>query len=269
MINQALVTSVKEPTNKAAIAEAFGRAACSYDKHAAFQRDVGYRLLDKMPSDLSGKTVLDVGCGTGYFSLELLKRGATVVGFDLSDKMLKAAQTRCGETRISYQQGDAENMPFADNSFDIVFSSLALQWCADLTNPLREIRRVVRPQGQAFISTLLDGSLSELKQAWAKIDSHQHVNDFVSLNQVKIALAQSECHFHQLDLAPIEVWYTSAFSLMRDLKGIGATHINSGRSEGLTSRSALLKVEHEYQAFRDHQGLLPATYQVCLGVIHL
>jgi len=267
-MNQAVLAEPTKTVNKKAIAEAFGRAANTYDQHAAFQRDVGHRLLDKMPSDLSDKTVLDIGCGTGYFSHELLKRGATVVCFDLSDKMLAEARARCGELDVHYQQGDAECLPFDSGSFDYIFSSLALQWCEDLSVPLREIKRVVKPEGSAYISTLLDGSLLELKKAWAKIDSYQHVNDFISFNQVKIALAQSECHAHQLDLAPITVWYETAFTLMRDLKGIGATHVD-GRANRLTSRRALLKVEHEYQTYRNHQGLLPATYQVCLGVINL
>ncbi|MBF4302862.1 methyltransferase domain-containing protein, partial [Vibrio anguillarum] len=70
--------------DKAAIAHSFSRAAKHYDVHAAFQRDVGYRLLDKMPRNLAGKRVLDLGCGTGYFSEQLRRRGAYVVCVDLS-----------------------------------------------------------------------------------------------------------------------------------------------------------------------------------------
>ncbi|KJY83207.1 biotin synthase [Vibrio galatheae] len=267
-MNQAVQLETREGVDKSAVANAFSRAAATYDQHAAFQRDVGHRLLDMMPADLSGKTVLDLGCGTGYFSAELLKRGALVVCCDLSAQMLAAAKSRCGNQRVLYQQGDAECLPFDNHQFDYVFSSLALQWCDDLSVPLKEIKRVVKAKGSAYFSTLIDGSLYELKQAWRKIDSHQHVNEFVSINQINIALAQSDCQSHQLDLAPIKVWYQTAFALMRDLKGIGATHVN-GRSTGLTSRRSLLKVEHEYLTFRNHQGLLPATYQVCLGVINL
>jgi len=54
---------------------------------------------------------------------------------------------------------------------------------------------------------------------------------------------------------------------MRDLKGIGANHIHS-RSQGLTGRRALIQVEQAYERFRSQQGSLPATYQVCLGVIY-
>ena len=266
-MEQAVIDDINVWSDKSAIAEAFGRAAHTYDQHAAFQRDVGERLLAKMPSDLTGRIVLDIGCGTGYFSKLLLERGAHVVCFDLSEQMLETAKERCGDEKVTFQQGDAEQLPFSSNSFDFVFSSLALQWCDDLSVPLREIKRVLKPTGVGYLSTLLDGSLCELKQAWAKIDSYQHVNEFISTNQVKIALAQSECHNHHLDLAAITVWYDSAFALMRDLKGIGATHVN-GRAHGLTGRKALVQVEREYQTYRNHQGLLPATYQVCLGVIN-
>ncbi|WP_114766257.1 malonyl-ACP O-methyltransferase BioC [Vibrio rhodolitus] len=255
--------------NKQAIADSFGKAAASYDKHAAFQREVGSRLLDLLPQDLSGKQVLDLGCGTGFFSQQLLARGAQVICCDLSSEMLQQAQARCGHQGMQYQQGDAESLPFAAHQFDYVFSSLALQWCDDLSVPLAEMRRVTRRGGSVVFSTLLDGSLNELKQAWAKVDSYQHVNDFITANQVKIALAQAQCKNHHLDLPTIIAWYSSAFSLMRDLKGIGANHVQ-GRSHGLTSRQSLKRLEHEYQNFQNNQqGLVPATYQVCLGKINL
>lgn len=254
--------------DKNAIAEAFGKAATTYDKHAEFQRDVGHRLLDKLPTDLSGLKVLDLGCGTGYFSEQIAKRGAEVVCADLSVGMLKAAEQRCGASVSLYQQADAEQLPFEDGCFDIVFSSLALQWCDDLSSPLKEMKRVTAADGCVIFSTLLDGSLFELEKSWSKIDAHQHVNHFITINQVKIALAQSSCTAHQLDSPTITVWYDTTFELMRDLKGIGANHV-SGRSQGLTSRRMLQLVEREYREFKNHQGFLPATYQVCLGVIQL
>ncbi|HAV6899066.1 malonyl-ACP O-methyltransferase BioC [Vibrio sp. IRLE0018] len=254
--------------DKLAIAQAFGKAAKTYDQHAAFQRDVGHRLLAKLPEDLSGWRVLDLGCGTGYFSQQLQQRGARVVCADLSIEMLAQSAARCGEENVAYRLADAESLPFSDNEFDAVFSSLALQWCDDLSVPLREMNRVTKPQGQILFSTLLDGSLKELKHAWAKIDTYQHVNRFISTNQVKIALAQSHSHNHHLDLTDITVWYESAFAVMRDLKGIGANHV-SGRSHGLTTRQALRSVEQEYQTFQNHLGQVPASYKVCLGVIQL
>lgn len=91
------IASQLEVQDKKAIATSFGKAAETYDKHAAFQRDVGHRLLEKLPSDLSGKRVLDLGCGTGYFSALLQERGADLVCVDISQGMLDKAQQRCGK----------------------------------------------------------------------------------------------------------------------------------------------------------------------------
>ncbi|NAW68873.1 malonyl-ACP O-methyltransferase BioC [Vibrio sp. V27_P1S3P104] len=254
-------------SDKVAIAQAFSKAAARYDQHAAFQRDVGLRLLDKLPQQLNGWRILDLGCGTGYCSQILQSRGATVVCVDLSLAMLQQAYQRCGTARMAYLQADGEVLPFASSVFDVVFSSLALQWCENLATPLQEIYRVLKPTGRVCLSTLLEGSLVELQQSWLKVDSYQHVNRFTSLNQIKIALAQADYQQIHLDLSAITVWYESAVSLMRDLKGIGANHV-PGRAQGLTRRHTLAQVEQAYQLFRNHQGLLPATYQVCLGVLH-
>ncbi|MCG3729701.1 malonyl-[acyl-carrier protein] O-methyltransferase BioC [Vibrio cincinnatiensis] len=263
----AMSTVLYEQNDKTAIAQAFSKAAARYDQHAAFQRDVGLRLLNKLPQQLDGWRILDLGCGTGYCSQILQSRGATVVCVDLSSAMLQQAYQRCGSERMSYLQADGEALPFASFEFDAVFSSLALQWCDNLACPLTEIYRVLKPRGQVYLSTLLEGSLIELQQAWLKVDSYQHVNRFTTVNQVKIALAQAGYQKIHLDLPSITVWYESAFSLMRDLKGIGANHV-PGRAQGLTRRHTLAQVEQAYQVFRNHHGLLPATYQVCLGVLH-
>ncbi|MGX9418301.1 malonyl-ACP O-methyltransferase BioC [Vibrio sp. RC27] len=259
-------TYIDSAVCKKSIAAAFGRAASSYDNHAKFQRNVGYQLLDLMPQSLCGKRVLDLGCGTGYFSQRLLERGAEVVCGDISVEMLEQARLRCGTNNVTYSLCDAEAMNFADDSFDYVFSSLALQWCDDLSAPLAEIKRIIKPEGVGYFTTLLDGSLIELSQAWSKVDSYQHVNRFISRNRVKLALAQSEVSSHHLSLQTITQRYSSALALMKDLKGIGATHIQA-RPKGLFTRETLDKVELEYRAISGNEDFLPATYQVCFGML--
>lgn len=260
-LNGALISTPE----KQAIASAFGRAAPSYDQHAQFQRDVVDKLLQRLPVSLIGKRILDVGCGTGYLTEKLIQRGATVVALDLSDKMLEQARLRCGEL-ATYYLGDAEALPFDDDSFDYVVSSLALQWCDDLSVPIRDMKRVCKVGGHVLFSTLAEGSLDELKQAWSYVDQYQHVREFVTQKAIKIALAQSNCDGSQVDLAKMTYWYRSAFELMKDLKGIGATQIG-GRSHGLTKKSSLVKVEQVYQKLFQTNLKLPATYQVCLGLI--
>ncbi|MGR5176970.1 malonyl-ACP O-methyltransferase BioC [Vibrio parahaemolyticus] len=254
--------------SKQAISAAFGKAAECYDQHAELQRKVADKVLAKLPQNLSGLTVLDLGCGTGYCAQQILARGASVVCADISSDMLQVARRRCGTEKVSYQLADAERLPFGSRAFDYVVSSLALQWCEDLAVPLREMKRVTKPGGVIVFSSLVDGSLRELKQAWSKIDAYQHVNNFTSLNQVKIALAQSGCLNHQLDLPEIVMWYGTALGLMKDLKGIGANHVE-GRSKGFTGKRALRMLEMEYQKYANQDGLLPASYQICLGSVAL
>ncbi|MGF1723846.1 malonyl-ACP O-methyltransferase BioC [Photobacterium nomapromontoriensis] len=263
--------------DKQAIADAFGKAAKHYDKAAAFQRDVGHQLLAKLPMVREDNCqVLDLGCGTGYFSELLFHQGLRVCAADLSPEMLQQAYVRCGEN-IRYLEADAENLPLSDNQFDIAFSSLALQWCDDLSVPLRELRRVVKPGGYIVFSTLVEGSLRELAQAWQQIDQYQHVNTFLSPKAIKLALAQSGCTAVNLEFKPITMFYNSAVELMKDLKGIGATHLQpvqgpqvqgqQGRKAGLAGRKTILALEDAYNTFRDNNNQLPATYQVCFGVI--
>ncbi|MZI95107.1 malonyl-ACP O-methyltransferase BioC [Vibrio sp. CAIM 722] len=252
--------------DKQQVAKSFSKAADNYDNHAHFQRDVGRELLKRVPDDLTGRRVLDLGCGTGYFSSELKCRGAQVICVDLSSHMLTKAQERCGDNQMSYHLADAELLPFADNSIDYVFSNLALQWCDDLAIPLKEIKRILRKGGKGFFSTLVDGSLNELKIAWSTVDSYQHINHFLSANQVKIALAQSGNFDTTLNFQAMTVWYNTAVSLMKDLKGIGANHV-PGRITAAFNKQVLARLEESYQEFKNDDGVLPATYQVCLGVI--
>ncbi|MCD9537156.1 malonyl-ACP O-methyltransferase BioC [Photobacterium carnosum] len=256
-------------TNKQAITNAFGRAAANYDKSAAFQRQVGHQLLALIPIQQvthSKASVIDIGCGTGYFSDELQQQGFEVTAADLSAQMLLQAQQRCG-SHCQYLHTDAENIVMANDSYDIAFSNLALQWCDDLSIPLRELQRVVRSDGAILFTTLVEGSLNELKHAWSQIDDKPHVNGFKSLQRIKAEIAQSGLTIDSLECKPITVYYPTAMKLMKDLKGIGATHLQQQRQSGLIGRQTFIELEHAYDNYRLDNGLLPATYQVCFGVL--
>ncbi len=251
--------------SKKAIAKAFGRAAGTYDRCAAFQRDVADRLLNHVTA-ARGLYGLDVGCGTGYCTERLVNQGATMTALDLSSEMLLKTKARCG-AEVTAITGDAEALPFKENSFDFALSSLALQWCEDLSLPLSEMKRVVKPGGKIYFSTLADGSLWELSEAWKAVDSDQHVNHFLTPSQINIALAQAGVNLDTLDFSDIVTLYASALELMRDLKGIGATHIETRQNRGLGGREQIRALESAYRKNILECGRLPATYHVCIGVI--
>ncbi|MEC6906520.1 malonyl-ACP O-methyltransferase BioC [Photobacterium piscicola] len=265
----ATVATAIEQSKKLAIANAFGRAAQHYDKSAAFQRQVGHQLIELMPMQqvqCSNPSVIDIGCGTGYFSAKLQQQGFAVTAADLSSEMLLQAHKRCGNHCL-YLQTDAENIAMANDSYDYAFSNLALQWCDDLSIPLRELQRVVRADGVILFTTLIEGSLNELKHAWSQIDDKPHVNRFKTQQRIEAEIAQSGLMIETLECNSVTVYYSSAMKLMRDLKGIGATHLQQQRQAGLIGRQTFIELELAYDYFRLDNGLLPATYQVCFGVL--
>lgn len=94
---------------------------------------------------VSGKDVLDLGCGSGLFTIKLLNWGAKPVGIDVSEEMVKVARKSFSE--ISFDVGDAEKLPYPDNSFDIVTSSLVLHYMKDLNKVMAEVARILRDGG--------------------------------------------------------------------------------------------------------------------------
>lgn len=113
---------------------------------------------------------LDVGCGTGILMVELAKSfpQLELVGLDLSQAVLTVAREQIAEVqlgpRVSFQHGDAQDMPFEDGCFDLAVSSNTLHL---LKNPLymfNEVQRVLRPTGRFIISDFRRSWLGSLTQ---------------------------------------------------------------------------------------------------------
>lgn len=245
--------------NKQAVAQAFGRAAPHYEQHAQLQRASGDALLALAPAAF-GPHLLDAGCGTGWYSRYWRDRGRQLTALDLSPAMLAAA--RAQESADDYQQGDIDALPLADASVDGVWSNLAVQWSSDLRTALREFLRVTRPGGSVLFSTLLDGSLQEVHQAWAQQDTRRHANRFLSAAQVAAAAAGMALRTQQ---QTITLHFPSALSAMQSLKGIGATHLHDGRSGHLLTRQRLAQLEQAWP--RDAQGYR-LSYHLMYGVLN-
>ena len=122
-------------------------------------RDLGAakkaRLLDFFSRNLPGNEVaniVDLGCGTARFSAILAEAfDARVVGVDPSQKMLERARDKTSDTRISFESGSGERLPFDPGSVDLVFMSMVLHHLADPEKVARECGRVLRGGGYVFI----------------------------------------------------------------------------------------------------------------------
>ncbi|MCU6378289.1 malonyl-ACP O-methyltransferase BioC [Morganella morganii] len=254
------------PVNKAAVAAAFGRAAGHYDTVAHLQQKTGHHLRQLTTQALSAPLLselhgLDAGCGTGFFSEQWKIDCRSVTAFDLSPEMLAHARQQQRATR--YVQGDIEQLPFADNQFDFCFSNLAVQWCDSLAEALAGLVRVTRPGGVVAFSTLLSGSLDELNQAFARVDSNRHANGFLSREAVSAAC---QPYRHTLSDVCYRLSFDSLPALLHSLKGIGATHVHQGRAAGLMTRNKLIQLANHYPA---EDGAFPLSYLIQYGVIHV
>ncbi len=119
--------------NKQAIAAAFGRAAHSYARHDGLQRESADGLRALLAENRFPR-VLDAGCGPGSNSLAWRKAGSHVTAMDLCAPMLEEA--RRNQAADHYLQADIEAIPLAEGQFSLVWSHLAVQWCASLPQAL-------------------------------------------------------------------------------------------------------------------------------------
>ncbi|MEH6651741.1 MAG: malonyl-ACP O-methyltransferase BioC [Motiliproteus sp.] len=257
----ALADERQESFDKRLVAGSFSRAADSYDSVAALQRQVGSHMLTLQPARWRGQ-LLDLGSGTGYFSLPLAQQsGCRVLSLDLAQGMLNYARGHRAHPDITYLCADAEQLPLADDVIDGLFSSLAIQWCQSPTRLFAELARVMRPGATALVATLGPQTLHELRSAWATVDDYQHVNHFLPQAELDSALLPlfDVDHFEQQQIV---LQFEQLKQLTDELKGLGAHNLNPGRPTALSGRQRVKTFRQAYEAMRDEQGLIPATYQV-------
>ncbi|WP_372881529.1 malonyl-ACP O-methyltransferase BioC [Psychromonas sp.] len=249
--------------DKAAVAQSFSKAAAHYDQFAQLQRDIGDKLFASLNKKQTANC-LDLGCGTGYFSEKLLTQHNidSLICFDLSAGMLAFLQNN-RNLPVNCVQGDMDCLPFSDNQFSCIFSNLAMQWSSDLQNVLRQLKGVLLAGGELNFSTLLAGSLIELRDAWQEVDVHPHTNTFLTLVNIEKMLEKvgfTSVNIHQ---ETITLYYPNVCAVMRDLKGIGANQVHGHQRHKLQGRSLINKLEQGYAKHKTRSGLLPLSYQVC------
>ena len=255
--------------DKNTVRKFFNRAANGYDNAAILYQEVQNRLLERLQyMRHQPNTVIDVGCGTGkgVRGLQQAYPGAQVVAVDIAEAMLR--QARSNYRWLSRKRAvvaDMEQLPFAPNSFDLVFSSLALPWCNDLNRALQEFARVMRPGGLLLFSSFGPATLRELALAWQAIDSHPHVHRFIDMHDVGDAMMTAGFAQPVVDAEVLRLEYRDFRGLLDDLRCSGAGNADLGRRRGLTTASQLRELELGYRQLGFEQERFVACYEIVYG----
>jgi malonyl-CoA O-methyltransferase len=246
------------------VRRSFDRAAKTYDAAAVVHAEVRENLLQRLQlTTLVPRVVLDAGAGTGHASRSLKRRypKALVVALDSSPKMLhEAARQQSWLRPFGRVCADAELLPLADGSIDLIVSNLLLQWC----NPdalFAEFRRVLAPHGLLSFSAFGPDTLRELRAAWQQVDSHSHVHQFIDMHDLGDALVRGGFAAPVLDVERFTLQYLDVRKVAADLKATGAHNATAGRAKGLTGARKFAAMQAAYENFRQ-DGRLPATFEV-------
>ncbi|MGI2130448.1 methyltransferase domain-containing protein [Shewanella baltica] len=225
----------------AQIAERFSAAAHSYQDHNQLQRLSAASLL----SEFTAKGhLLDIGAGPGtdfsaYHSEHqsgchsehgsMQNPPKTVFAVDIALGMLhKLKQTYPDYHGVC---ADAECLPFVDGCIDVIYSNLALQWCANFPAAVAEMARVLKPNGECHLSLVAQGSLNQLAELGLR------VNDFSTLEALKAAFKLDTWQFLEVQLIPMTVYFDTLKALLYSIKGVGASVQSASATHSASSIS--------------------------------
>lgn len=244
------------------VRRAYDDAADSYEASAVLEAEVLQRHLERLELvRIEPGFILDAGCGNGRAIGPLRTRfpEARVLATDFSFGMLGHLQGEAAPLCA-----DICELPLANDSVDMIFSNLALQWVSDLELAISEFRRVLKPEGLFSFTSYGPDTLIELRSAWATVDNETHVSQFIDMHDVGDALVRNGLAEPVMDVEQFTLSYADVDGLMSDLKRSGAHNLTDGRPRGLTGKDKLKSMVAAYEHFRDN-GRLPASYEVVYG----
>ncbi|MCC5791427.1 MAG: malonyl-ACP O-methyltransferase BioC [Legionellaceae bacterium] len=256
-------------TLKHEIGKAFDKAAPYYDHSAKVQREIGARLLARLDFiKLNPRYILDLGCGSGLWSSQLRKRypNATVVSLDLSLNMLRQVQKKQGWLRKwPLLCADMHQLPFADGSFDLVFSNQVVHWSPDSRLLFREVARVMNRHACFMFSTLGPDTFKEIRTIYAGLDNYAHTNDFADMHDIGDQLLGENILDPVVDMEWLRLRYRSVNDMLYALKAQGVKNIHSDRNRGLSGKNRLQWFkEHYHHTYFDGEKY-PLSYEVIYG----
>lgn len=238
-----------QPETMQRVRRCFSRSSGSFADYSAVFRAVGEMLRERLDVlAIQPERILDLGCRDGYQLAALGRRypGALVVGADpAGEQASKAGGLWSGKTWPGLRRKtaarlacDPHELPFGNESFDLVVSNLLLPWCYAPHRVFAEVHRVLAPGGAYFFTSAGPDTLIEYRQLWAAIDQYAHGFGFVDMHDIGDSLLAAGFSDPVLDRTMMTVDYPSVDALELELRSVGASNVAVGRRPGLMSGSA-------------------------------
>ncbi|MEL0656751.1 methyltransferase domain-containing protein [Pseudoalteromonas issachenkonii] len=221
----------------------FSKAAASYNTHANVQKHAASDLFALIkPGFNKNKLCVDLGAGPLVNTHTLQSMFASVIAMDLSLNMLQSSDLTAPKICA-----DMDNLPLQANSVDVIYSNFAVQWSANFSALMQSLYSILKPGGQAYISAVVEGSLNEIKTAFAALDSNSHINTFNSELHINQSVQKAGFTINSVQKRIYTDEYITPLKAIASIKAIGATTQNhTNTRQGLLTKSALKKVCSAY-----------------------
>ncbi len=254
----------------------FNKASALYEDSAVLQKQVLEEMFLRLKLlKINPNSILDLGCGPGNAGPELKAayKPHDLIYLDFAYDMLRKAEEKnrdhflkvfSSKTTQRFICADMEAIPLAENSVDMVWSNLSLQWCNDLDQVFTQIAKTLTHNGLFIFSTFGPSTLHELRISLASFSQYSHVNQFIDMHDIGDALMRCGFSDPVLDVDVYTLTYSTFKEIMYDLKQIGARNALQGRAKGMTGKGFLYQLEKLYEAYRADEKL-PASYEVVYG----
>jgi len=258
--------------DKGLLARRFGRAAPAYRHHARVQERAAAGLLravlQRRPAERVAR-LLDVGCGTGLFTELLLEAfpGAHALALDLAPGMIEEARRRLGTRRASFAVADIEaGVPAGP--FELVASSMALQWTLDPAAVLRAAAAQLAPGGLLAVAVPAEGTLPELREAYAAaadalaLPAWRHPG--LAFHPAARWAGWARAAFADVEVEELELVerHRDARAAVDSIRGVGASDCGGGT--GPAALRLLRRALAAYDARFAGEGRVPATWRLVL-----
>lgn len=213
-----------QKTHNTRIADSFGRRSAQYDHYATLQAKIATQLSDYLPQT-SAPHILEIGCGTGFLTQHIVTRypESKIYITDLSEDMLTQCKKKIGSAeRLHYVCCDGEALTkcdvIANHKFDLIVSSMTLQWFQNANDGLRKLTSNLKENGTIYFATLGPDNFTEWQTV---LKQYNYPSGTWILKNVPGLFSEEK----------VIIDYGSAYNFFRSLKAIGAHNPKTSYSQ--------------------------------------